>query len=145
MNQDLSVAKTTYYIAGPMAGIPGFNFPAFEEAAAALRGGGFDVISPAEEDVFLGFLPGSDKAASTVTPEARAGYMRRDIPIVLSVDGVVMLPGWINSIGAVVEFVTARAIGVPVFYFTNNELLPVDQINDAAYMGLAQTLRKVVV
>ena len=35
------------YVAGPMSGLPAFNFPAFHEAAADLRACGFDVVNPA--------------------------------------------------------------------------------------------------
>ncbi len=38
------------YLAGPMRGLPLFNFPAFADAAAKLRAQGYDVFSPAERD-----------------------------------------------------------------------------------------------
>lgn len=37
------------YIAGPMTGLPDFNFPAFHAAAAAWRAAGWEVFNPAEE------------------------------------------------------------------------------------------------
>jgi hypothetical protein len=42
------------YIAGPMRGIPEFNFPAFD-AAARGRAMGLEIISPAELDRAHGF------------------------------------------------------------------------------------------
>jgi hypothetical protein len=39
-----------WYLAGPMTGIPAFNFPAFDLAAADLRAQGIDIVSPAELD-----------------------------------------------------------------------------------------------
>lgn len=38
------------YIAGPMTGLPEFNFPLFFEAEELLKGHGFEVINPARED-----------------------------------------------------------------------------------------------
>jgi hypothetical protein len=39
------------YVAGPMRGIPEFNFPAFHDAAARLRNEGHVVFNPAERDI----------------------------------------------------------------------------------------------
>ncbi|MGB3485339.1 MAG: DUF4406 domain-containing protein [Mycobacterium sp.] len=39
------------YVAGPMRGIPEFNFPAFHAAAAKLRADGHHVFNPAERDI----------------------------------------------------------------------------------------------
>jgi len=38
------------YVAGPMTGIPHFNFPLFDAVSAALRSQGYTIISPAETD-----------------------------------------------------------------------------------------------
>ena len=39
---------TRVYIAGPMTGLPDFNYPAFNAAAAKLRALGLEVLNPAE-------------------------------------------------------------------------------------------------
>lgn len=36
------------YIAGPMTGLPEYNFPAFHAAAKAWRDAGWEVLNPAE-------------------------------------------------------------------------------------------------
>lgn len=38
------------YVAGPMTGVPHFNFPLFDAVSAALRADGYTIISPAETD-----------------------------------------------------------------------------------------------
>lgn len=88
------------YIAGPMTGLPEFNFPAFNAAAALLRGLGFEVENPAENP----------------TPECGSwlAYMRMAVCQVANVDAVVLLPGWERSRGASVEFHLAEGLGLPV-------------------------------
>lgn len=40
--------KTKLYLCGPITGIPNHNRDAFDGAAAALRGAGFEVFNPLE-------------------------------------------------------------------------------------------------
>lgn len=90
------------YIAGPMTGIPDWNFPAFHEAAERWRAAGWIVVNPAETD-------------DGDTTKPRAYYMRLDIQKVLEVSAVAALPGWHNSTGATLEVAVAREIGIPVY------------------------------
>jgi hypothetical protein len=89
-----------FYVAGPMTGLPEFNFPAFHAAAASLRARGFEVENPAEN------------------PEPACGswlaYMRMAVQQVSRVDGLVLLPGWEKSRGARVEFNLAVGLGLSV-------------------------------
>ena len=97
------------YLAGPMRGIPEYNFPAFYAAAKALRDIGCEVWSPAENDVEKdGFDPTKDKA------QPMCHYMRRDLPAVLNSDAVVVLPGWEKSEGAQLEAHVAKKCGIPI-------------------------------
>jgi len=41
---------TTIYIAGPMSGLPEFNYPAFFAAAEQLTAAGYDVLNPARPE-----------------------------------------------------------------------------------------------
>jgi hypothetical protein len=94
---------TTLYIAGPMRGLPDFNFPAFAQAAAQLRAAGYGVVSPHE-------------LHSGALHLVWAEYMRRDIALLCSgaIGGLAMLPGWEGSQGAVLERRVALAIGLDV-------------------------------
>ena len=88
------------YISGPMTGLPEFNFPAFNAAAAQLRSLGYEVINPAE------FGEGEGKTW--------ADYMRKDIKALMDCTHVAVLPGWENSKGARLEVYLAGQLGMPV-------------------------------
>lgn len=98
------------YLAGPMTGKPEYNFPAFTAAAATLRKQGHEVTSPHEIDLEAG-----DNAATPLRPFIE--YMRRDLPALLTCDGVALLPGWTASRGARLEACVAHACGLKTFYF----------------------------
>lgn len=116
------------YIAGPMTGIPQFNFPAFDEAARFLRGRGLTVISPSEIDD-----PAErEQALASTTGElgdvARpwGEFLTRDVAIVLTrVDAVVVLPGWSRSRGAVLEVTAALCARKYVLGYRHG-LMPVE-------------------
>ena len=114
------------YIAGPMRGIPLYNFPAFIAAAMGLRALGVEVLSPAEEDLGNGFVPTHEMDVATpttfsdnFTEDDFHRAMERDIAAVLSVDAVVVLPGWEGSYGANVEVTVAFATGRHVISFAD--------------------------
>jgi hypothetical protein len=106
------------YLAGPMRGIPHFNFPAFDYAAEKLRAMGFDVFSPAD----------NDRAKSTVSPELsptgdqdeltkQTGFSLRNALaddtrfICKEADIIALLPGWEKSKGATAEHALSVALG----------------------------------
>lgn len=94
------VGAPVLYLAGPMTGLPEFNYPAFDAAAAQLREAGVVVESPAEP----GQVPGW-------TAEQ---YYRRGLAQMLRSDAVATLPGWENSTGARLEVAVAGDVGMPV-------------------------------
>lgn len=94
------------YIGGPMSGIAHFNFPAFDAAAAHLRGLGWDVVSPSEMDI------PEVRASALASPDGKpmgvggtwGDFLSRDVKVVADdVSGIVLLPGWAESRGAVLE------------------------------------------
>lgn len=99
-----------FYLAGPMTGLPQFNFPAFHAAAAALRADGHDVISPAEMDspavqaAAITSTDGSLDANGKIAGETWGEILARDVRVIAdTVDGVVFLPDWHKSRGARLE------------------------------------------
>lgn len=98
------------YLAGPMRGIVDFNFPAFDAARDDLVAQGYVVISPADLDREAGFDPRVDSMEKFDLDAAR----RRDLEAVMSVDELVLLPGWRNSKGAKAEVALAAWCDIPV-------------------------------
>lgn len=100
---------TRLYLAGPMRGLPLFNFPAFDTAAALLREAGFDVFNPAEHDRETIALDGRTIAELTIRE-----CMAVDTAwICANADGVAYLPGSHRSKGALAEIALAEALGIP--------------------------------
>jgi hypothetical protein len=91
----------TTYIAGPMSGLPEFNHPMFHRVAKHLRDRGVEVRNPAEVD-----------GGSMGKPWEF--YMRLALRSLLECDSVVLLPGWRNSRGAVIEERIARELGMHI-------------------------------
>jgi len=88
------------YIAGPMTGLPDFNYPAFNAEAERLRALGFEVDNPAES-----------KAPACGTWE---GYMRLAIAKLVACDIIALLPEWNESKGACIEKRIAEDLGMGV-------------------------------
>lgn len=81
--------KTKLYICGPITGIPNHNKEAFNDAAAALRGAGFDVFNPVENGVPID------------SPWEQ--HMRTDLAQMMTCDALAVLPGAHYSRGARLE------------------------------------------
>ena len=90
----------TVYLSGPMSGIPGFNYPAFNAEAARLRAEGHWVVNPAE-----GGLPAS---------AAWSDHMREDLRRLLGCTHIHMLPGYKYSKGAMLELIVAHSLGMKI-------------------------------
>lgn len=110
------------YLAGPMRGIPEFNFPAFYAAADKLRAEGHFVFSPAEKDnerhgkdISKGNLTGDEEVAAKEHGFNLREALHDDLTFIcLEADGIALLPGWRNSKGAKAEHATAEALGLVV-------------------------------
>lgn len=94
-----------------MRGIEHFNFPAFDEAAAALRAQGHEVLNPADRDRERGF----DETRNALDGFDMREAIMWDLQAVASSDCVWVLPGWENSTGCAVELALAKFLGIPVY------------------------------
>lgn len=120
------------YLAGPMSGIPFFNHPAFNAAAAKLREMGHEVCNPAEFDAatYKHTPPESGSVDEAVT-----GYgfdyracLKMDLNWILdNAEAIALLPGWEKSKGANAELALARALGLKLM------LLSTDGQQDSNY------------
>jgi nucleoside 2-deoxyribosyltransferase len=91
------------YIAGPMTGLPEFNYPAFREAEARLSASGFDALNPIN----------SEQHNDTGKPQTWDWYLRHALRMVLEADGLALLDGWWRSRGATLEVHVARSLELP--------------------------------
>jgi hypothetical protein len=112
------------YIAGPMTGYKDWNFPAFFEAQEILESLGHEVINPAHNDGDTVEAALASAGHPDRPNNSWAYYMRRDLPNVLNVDALCLLPGWQDSKGASLEVHVAEAIGLPLYIIKDNQLVP---------------------
>jgi hypothetical protein len=119
--------KTSIYLGGPMRGLPDFNFPAFHRAAAALRNNpDYIVCNPAEHDEFTYgkelFQGNGNERAGEFDIRAALGYDCNWI--CKNADIVALLPGWLDSIGAMAEYRLAVALQLEVWLLhVNGEIM----------------------
>lgn len=92
------------YISGPMTGIEGFNYAAFNAAAQTLRSIGYIVFNPAE-------LFGGDSSLE------KERYMTVDRAAIAACDALVVLPGWSESHGTKEEMDIALSRGISIYEY----------------------------
>lgn len=112
------------YIAGPMTGYDQWNFPAFFKLEESLRKLGYQVINPAHNDGTTLELALESAGEPERPNNSWAWYMRRDLPYLLECDAICVLPGWQESKGASLEVHVAKAIGLPIYVFQEDKLIP---------------------
>lgn len=88
------------YVAGPMTGLPEFNYPAFRRAAADLEAAGFQVEDPSTN--------------VNPTPDDYHGWLRAGLAQLITCDAVALLAGWEASGGARLEVNVAATLGLRV-------------------------------
>lgn len=92
---------TTYYISGPMTGLPEHNYPLFHEVEQDMK------ATLARKDKVINPARNFDGDRT----RDRAEYMAADVTHVLEAHEIVLLPGWETSEGAKLEVAVARACG----------------------------------
>lgn len=125
------------YIAGPMTGLPEFNFPAFNRIAAEFRAAGWTVFNPAEKESEKGLDDEARKTGDAAAAIAKGFDFREvykwDVEKVIEADAIYMLPGWEKSAGACGEYYVAMALKR---HYPDYEVIIEDEIGDEGYEGL---------
>jgi hypothetical protein len=106
------------YLAGPIS-LGGklskeetlYNLNAFHFAAERLRDMGYVVENPAENE-------------DTDPPMDWSGWMRLGLQQLLTCDMIALLPGWVESRGAMVEVTLARELGIEIVEYRTIGLEP---------------------
>jgi hypothetical protein len=91
-----------------MSGLPDYNYGAFRKATEQLRVRGYRIHSPVEVNYGEGHVPGS---------RPWEDYMRGSLGLLLDCDGIILLPGWVHSDGAVLEFQVAKKLKMEIFHY----------------------------
>lgn len=116
------------YIAGPMTGLPQFNFPAFDALAKDLRHTMIDpfeppiVITPSELDdpaaraAALASPDGDPVEYARLTGLSWGDFLSRDVKLIADggFTGIVTLPNWQKSRGARLETFVGHMSGIPI-------------------------------
>lgn len=96
----------TIYIAGKISNMPKAEYTAkFESARKIIEQQGYEVINPVQiiEEKY-------GEGVQLVTWEQ---CMKDVLPYLLQADAVVLLPCWVHSRGAKIEFRLAKELGIP--------------------------------
>lgn len=85
------------YIAGPVTGVEGYE-ETFAKSADALRARGYEPVNPVAPGIVEGWT--------------YRDYINRGFQMLMECDGILMLPGYMDSKGAALELHYALAVGM---------------------------------
>ena len=119
------------YIAGPMSGLPSFNYPEFNRLAAELRltvvepRVHLEVVNPAEFpdrhlDAILASPDGDPAMLAPLTGMTWGDYVARALKVIADepgLDAIITLPGWDKSRGARIETFIGHVRGLKIITY----------------------------
>lgn len=113
-----------WYLAGPMSGKPGYNYPEFNRIAEILRNQAYPIVSPAEFE-----HESHRKRIAEADGHEDVGVtwqdcLARDVAVVANPRciGVILIDDWHTSRGALLETQVASSLGKPLFEFSEDPL-----------------------
>lgn len=117
--------KIKWYLAGPMTGIPQFNYPLFYSAAEILREMGLQIYSPAEMDdptTVKAAMASKDGSADDYASDGKGTwgeFLARDVKLIADeLGGIILLPNWYKSKGARLEAFVSINCNYPSYEYT---------------------------
>lgn len=120
------------YIAGPMSGLPNYNFTAFFEAERRLQQQRWNTVNPAQHDIdegwvnvvydSLGGILSADKPEEGAFDWTTA--LDWDLRAIERCDALYLLPGWSRSRGASKEYRFAMERGIEILGARNEAAAP---------------------
>jgi hypothetical protein len=118
-NSGADTSRKFLYLAGPMTGIPHFNFPMFDRVARDLRRKGLNIVSPAELDDPAHRDDLMDSKDGVQSKQEWASYLARDIVICAmpTCRGAVFMDGWEKSKGAQLEHAVIKGLNKPRYKY----------------------------
>ena len=120
----MSEAKKLLYLAGPMRGIPQYNFPAFDEMRDLVNATeGYEAISPADLDRKRGHDPArlpEDHDWSSF--DGMGAALSEDVAVIARCDGLLVLDGWERSTGTAAEILCAFALRKFIYRFRDGRI-----------------------
>ncbi len=109
-----------YYIAGPMAGYPEFNFKEFFQAEKILSYSGYSqnqIYNPARADEERGLdVTGTTGDLAEIPDFDIKAVMKENCIAICECTHIYMLPGWEKSFGAIAEHSLAVCLGLKITY-----------------------------
>lgn len=108
------------YIAGPMRGLPNWNFEAFDEATKRWQEAGHNAFGPAA------LFRAIDYPMETGEERGHCTHaIQVDLACIYAADAIALLPGWEKSRGVTVELSVAQFLGLKVYdAVTMKEMYP---------------------
>ena len=125
--------KGVAYVAGPMSGVPFWNWPAFDEAAERWRNAGWEVINPVDAERDMGWNPPPDGSVGDISELEWDRIRRQNVVDVSRSDVIALLPGWQPSEGVTTrELPVAKIVGAELYSAVTMEPLHISVLCEAA-------------
>lgn len=105
----MKTQKKKIYVAGPMRGLPEFNYPAFNRAELVLRNLGYEVVNPAK----MGDKYGTADELNA-NKDLLDRLMHEELEAIAGCHAIYLLRGWERSFGARQELQLALMLGLEI-------------------------------